>query len=269
MHAVNEDAHSPLGRSSRLFVVADGVGGGAVAALASRELVSKLHACLDAGPLEAPALSQALLDADAHVKRRAALETDAPAAATVAMCARQSASSWLIAWVGDCRIYRVRTHARRPAQLLTRDDTYRELNEPPPPGGSPDDPARMVGNGAVGRPNVRTVELRRGEMLALCSDGVHKHIDAAEVAQGLHAALPLAQRCGKLVELARARGSRDDATLLVVRREPRPIGYLVALAVVACALAALLTFLIERWQWATHQGGSAEVTQPAPGRAAP
>ena len=70
-------------------------------------------------------------------------------------------SRWLIAWVGDCRIYRVRTAHDEPAELLTRDDTYGHLGEDPPPGGSPDDPARMVGNGAVAAPNVASVELAR------------------------------------------------------------------------------------------------------------
>src|SRR5215470_4835593 len=47
-HAENEDCHSPLDGRSPLFVVADGVGGGALASRASRELVSRLHATLDA-----------------------------------------------------------------------------------------------------------------------------------------------------------------------------------------------------------------------------
>ena len=42
--AVNEDAHSPLGGTSAVFIVADGVGGGAMASWASRELVRRLHA---------------------------------------------------------------------------------------------------------------------------------------------------------------------------------------------------------------------------------
>src|SRR5262245_38867414 len=46
-HAENEDAHSPLPGLGRLFVVADGVGGGAMAAVVSRELVAHLHAALD------------------------------------------------------------------------------------------------------------------------------------------------------------------------------------------------------------------------------
>ena len=41
--------------------------------------------------------------------------------------------------------------------MLTCDDTFRHLGEPPPPGGAPDDPARMVGNGATA--GLRTLEL--------------------------------------------------------------------------------------------------------------
>ena len=44
---VNEDSYSALNGSAPLFVVADGVGGGAMAARASRELVHHLHDALD------------------------------------------------------------------------------------------------------------------------------------------------------------------------------------------------------------------------------
>ena len=105
--------------------------------------------------------------------------------------------------------------------MLTVDDTYGHLSEVPPPGGSRDDPARMVGNGAVSSPNVDQVALHGGEMLVLCSDGIHKHVEPRELSDVLRGSAPLARRCGRLLALARARGSRDDATVLVVQREPR------------------------------------------------
>src|SRR5207302_1121907 len=77
-----------------------------------------------------------------------------------------------------------------PAQLLTLDDTYRHLSEQPPPGGSLDDPARMVGNGAVDAPNVRDVDLGCGEMLLLCSDGIHKHAGPRDIARLLRGPTP-------------------------------------------------------------------------------
>jgi serine/threonine protein phosphatase PrpC len=114
-------------------------------------------------------------------------------------------------------VYRLRTSRGGGTELLTVDDTYRHLNERSPSGGCPDDPARMVGNGAVDAPNVRKVELSAGEMLVLCSDGIHRHAAAGDIARVLRASAPLGERCARLVEFARKRGSSDDATVLVVQ----------------------------------------------------
>ncbi len=220
-HDVNEDSHSALDGAAPVYVVADGVGGGALASRASRELVQRVHRVLDHHRIDDASVRAALLIADHEVARSIASETDDLGAATVALCAceGEDLSNWLVAWVGDCRVYRVVTDADLDAELLTRDDTYRHLAEAPPPGGSPDDPARMVGNGAVSVPNLMQVDLRDDEMLMLCSDGVHKHVQAHDIARLLRrGTLPLARRCTRILELARARGSADDATVLVVHR---------------------------------------------------
>ena len=217
---VNEDWHSALDGRAPLYVVADGVGGGAMAAEASRELVSRLHASLDGRPVDGKTIRNALLWADREVGRSIARRTSASGAATVALCAGRGPllSRWLIAWVGDCRVYRVGAGAEEPAELLTVDDTYGHLREAPPPGGSRDDPARMVGNGAVDAPNVASVQLADDEMLVLCSDGLHKHVEPREIQRQLRARAPLARCCGRLVELARLHGTTDDATVLAVHR---------------------------------------------------
>jgi serine/threonine protein phosphatase PrpC len=245
---VNEDWHSSFNGSAPVFVVADGVGGGAMAAQASRELVSRLHAALDGRRIDAPAIRDALLCADREVGRSISSVTGASGAATVALCAATDVllSRWLIAWVGDCRVYRVRAAPDEPAQALTVDDTYRHLGEVPPPGGSCDDPARMVGNGAVSEPNVERVALRRGEMLVICSDGVHKHVEPRELSRVLHESAPLVRCCGRLLALARARGSDDDATVLVLRREPRQtrLAWLATGGVLLAALIAALAVVL-------------------------
>jgi protein phosphatase len=245
---VNEDWHSSLDRDTPLFVVADGVGGGAMAARASRELVSQLHAVLDHRHIDATAIRNALLRADREVGKSIASHTRESGAATVALCAGrgETLSEWLIGWVGDCRAYKVSAAAEETAQLLTVDDTYRALKEVPPPGASCDDPARMVGNGAVVAPNVERVLLRSGEMLVLCSDGVHKHVEGADLSRVLRGSAPLLRRCWRLLALARARGSKDDATVLVVHCEPRRPGLasLVGVLVFAGLLVALLAALM-------------------------
>ena len=222
--AMNEDAYSALDRPAPVYVVADGVGGGAMASWASRELVRRLHAALDRHRIDERSLSTALLDADRDVARAIAEHTRASGAATVALCAGTGPllSRWLIAWVGDCRIYRLRATPGEPVELLTRDDTYGHLGENPPPGGSPDDPARMVGNGAVDDPNVTSVELGDDDILVLCSDGLHKHVEPHEFSRQLRAGASLARSCTRLVALARIRGSHDDATVLAIHRTAKP-----------------------------------------------
>lgn len=243
-HRVNEDSHSPLDGTAPVFVVADGVGGGAMAAWASRCLVSDVHRRLERQRIDADAVTAALLAADRDIAKGIAHWSDVSGAATVALCAGTGKllSTWLVAWVGDCRVYRV---DRSPgAQLLTSDDTYRRLCEEPPPGGSLDDPARMIGNGAVSAPNVERAALGWDEMLVLVSDGVHKHVDPAEMAHLLREDAPLARRCLRVVEAARANGSQDDATVLVVHRGTRPRAKLVryGAGVVAALLAAVVVF---------------------------
>ncbi len=221
-HAVNEDAHSGPGGAGRLFVVADGVGGGAMAQTASRLLVAKLHESLEADAITADSVRAAMLDADRVIAGTIARVTDRPGAATVALCApvEASAGRWLLAWVGDCRVYRLAMGAEPGVDLLTRDDTFANLGEAPPPGGSPDDPARMVGNGAVAGANVAVHDLARGDALAVCSDGVHKFVEVADWCRLLAQPLPLATACAELIRLARANGSRDDATVLLLQRTP-------------------------------------------------
>ena len=219
-HAGNEDAHSPLDGRGDLFVVADGVGGGALAALASRQLVDSLHESLDGARPDAQRVRRAVLDADRLIARRIALLTDAPGAATVVLCAPVNlfASKWLVAWVGDCRAYRLAADKAAALELLTLDHTFVHLDEATPRGGSPDDPARMVGNGAVTAASVALHDLGAGDLLALCSDGVHKHLDDRDWVRLLRSDRPLARRCDELVALARAHGSVDDATVLLVQR---------------------------------------------------
>lgn len=250
-HAVNEDCHSALDGSAPLFVVADGVGGGALASSASHELVSHLHARLAGVDPNPAAVRAALIEADREISHSIATRTEASGAATVALCSGRgrTLARWLVAWVGDCRVYRVKRAAGVDAELLTADDSYRRLGEAPPAGVAPDDPARMIGNGAVDVPNIRRVHLRRGEMLVLVSDGVHKHADASDIARLLRSASPLARRCRELVDFARERGSSDDATVLVVRRVERNAGRLARIA----AGIVLIALVIGALAWLARE----------------
>jgi protein phosphatase len=183
----------------------------------------------------------ALVDADRAIERSIATRTDASGAATVALCQAKGAtlSRWLVAWVGDCRVYHLRAAGEAAAELLTVDDSYRHLREEPPAGGSLDDPARMVGNGAVDVPNIARARLRPGDMLVLCSDGVHRHAEAADIARLLTGSEPLARRCVRLIDFVRDNGSSDDATVLVVQRVEHDFLRSARLVIIAAIVALL------------------------------
>ena len=227
--------------------VADGVGGGAHGDLASRVL---LEHCADAPrkTYRNPArLGDWIVRADAKVREAIAARSNRPGAATLA-------AMWLlwpgkahIVHVGDCRVYRLRRH--HPGcivERMTTDQTYANVGQDAPLDGSPHDPARMVGVGAVGQPPVVSARIREGDMLLLCSDGIHKYVSDGEIADivssGVANNASLDRICGVLAGTAKSNGSDDDASALLVLRRSwfgvHSIYWCSAAALALCAASA-------------------------------
>ncbi|HLL10329.1 MAG TPA: PP2C family protein-serine/threonine phosphatase [Rubrivivax sp.] len=246
-HARNQDA---VIAAPPLFAVADGVGGGSAGELASSELLAW---CRDIPPKvwrRPQALSARLRHADAALAQT--LQTLHPGGRS----ATTFAGAWLgqdgrgcIAHVGDSRILRLQPQPTGEwhCTALTVDHTYANLGEQPPAGGDPDDPARMVGVGAAGEPAVASLRLRENEWLLLCSDGLHRFVPMPLLARlcqrgaGSSSLQALAQ---ELARCALARGSHDDISVLLVRRNPlggaRKPFWLAAAAVAVFAGTALV-----------------------------
>jgi protein phosphatase len=168
-------------------------------------------------------LSDWVVGADAKVRHAIAAHTSQPGAATLAAMWLVSPGKAHIVHVGDCRAYLLR---RREAgyivQQMTTDQTYTNEGEEVPFNGSPHDPARMVGVGAVGQPPVVTARIREGDMLLLCSDGIHKYVSDAQIAdvvsKGVSSNASLDRICSALAHAARSNGGDDDASALLVLR---------------------------------------------------
>lgn len=252
-HAQNEDccSHVPSGDAPRFCGVADGVGGGAHGEIASSTLLAHCaHApkevYRDTGKLVAW-----LVRADLQVREAIARRTERPGAATLAAAWFVSPGTAMVANVGDCRAYRLRPRRTTCAiEQLTVDQTYARLAQQPPPNGSANDPARMVGAGAMGQPPVIKVRLRSHELLLLCSDGVHKFVDDAQIAdivgRGLRDKRSLKRICSALVGAAQNNGSQDDASALLVLHRPWfGSAWLLPCAVVSAIL--LWAMLIQGW----------------------
>ena len=242
-HACNQDSctHVPSAERPGFCGVADGVGGGAHGEIASSVLLSHCAEAPKATYRDPERLADWVIQADARVAEAIARRTDQAGAATLAAAWFPSQGTAHLVSVGDCRVYRLSPARQRYSiRRVTQDQTYASVAEAPPPNGRPNDPARMVGTGAVGVPSVVKTQVREGELLLLCSDGVHKFVGDEQIANvvsdGLSDGRSLETICGALVRTAKGNGSHDDASALLVLRRP----WLAARWACAFALAALL-----------------------------
>jgi serine/threonine protein phosphatase PrpC len=223
----NEDccSHVPSAERPDFCGVADGVGGGAHGEIASSVLLAHCAQAPKNAYRDPARLLEWLARADSLVREAIARRGDQSGAATLAAAWFPSQGTAYLLNVGDCRVYQLRPRQDRYAiEQLTVDQTYASYAQQPPPNGKPDDPARMVGTGAVGAPPVLKARIRQRELLLLCSDGLHKFVSDEQIAEivasGIGSGIPLASICSALVLAAKRNGSHDDASALLVLRQP-------------------------------------------------
>lgn len=133
-----------------------------------------------------------------------------------------------IAHIGDCRAYVVRPAVRKPQiTQLTADHTV---------------VAELIGRGALSaadasqhplrhqlarsigpepqiEPELTARNLRNGERVLLCSDGLPLHVADMELARAVSDAPTPQHACDRLVDLANQRGGRDNVTVVVLAAE--------------------------------------------------
>jgi protein phosphatase len=231
----NEDSHriEALPDGSRLLVVCDGMGGheaGDVAsAVACQRMVESIAASTSREPPRA--LYQAITEAHRAVNE-AALARGTVGMGTTLVAAWVLGERCYVGWVGDSRLYHFRDGVAldrtvdhtRVQQMLQRGILTPEQARQHPEahvlvqalGVSPDAQHGL-------KPEVwnEPLELRRGDVLLLCSDGLYDFIEDGEL-------YPLMERfdyqgaAERLVQTANARGGSDNITaILLVAGQPQ------------------------------------------------
>lgn len=213
---VSRSAAAEASSTGLYLAVADGVGGGARGDIASQALVKHCMAMPERLQSEAASVADWMRLAEGEVQRALRTVTFSPGAATVAAAWLDADGNGHIQRVGDARLYRV--YVTGEVEALTADQTYSQVGETPPPGADGEDPARMVGTGFMGEPDLQSLSLQPGEALLLCSDGLHRGLDTMAIAGLLLDHATLEDACIGLAETARAAGSEDDISVLVARR---------------------------------------------------
>ena len=192
-----------------LIAVADGVGGGPGGEIAAGAAVETLADRFFEAPeglsLEVR-LAEAIRDANTAVLRAAELSGKPQAASTLVAAAVRDDRA-VIANLGDSRAYLVRDGAPRQVTEDHAASTAHGIT-------------RFVGDPRGVQPDVFVEDLRSGDRLVLCSDGLTRHVEPDEIAAHV-AGLDVERAADELVKLANARGGEDNVTLVVHVPGPR------------------------------------------------
>ncbi len=227
----NEDAWL-TDESSRVFALADGMGGlnaGELAsALAVRAVTEVASACLDAGLPAEKALTQACLDAHARIKEAALVRADCLGMGTTLVAAAIDQGRLTIAHVGDSRAYLLRDgrlerltidHSVGQQMLEAGELSEAQISRLPARGIL----TRALGTDAIAPlPQVMTIDWQPNDLLMLCSDGLTDSL----VDHALEALLDQPQSelpsiAMMLVDAALEAGCTDNVTVILAGGQPR------------------------------------------------
>jgi serine/threonine protein phosphatase PrpC len=206
----NEDALL-VDQQRRVFAVADGLGGHPAGDVASRIAIETIRGELAAVPHDAEvekALAEALHRAHDAVWHDAEQDRSHRGMGTTAVLAHLSAAedtAW-VAHVGDSRAY------------LSRDGQVDQLTRDHTSGGLyfRGHITQALGSPGGVAPDTGRVELRPGDRLLLCTDGLTDMLTDPEIAGILDQGAGAEETCDRLVGAAKQRGGTDNVTVIVV-----------------------------------------------------
>jgi protein phosphatase len=219
----NEDAFGEASvGAGRLFVVADGMGGHAGGATASRLAVRTIEEVFtSAGGAPGERLRAAVVAANQRIHELASRDRSLAGMGTTAVAlAIQEGRAW-VANVGDSRVYRLRggdleqlTRDHSVVAELVRRGALTEAQARVHP--RRNEVLRSLGSWPEVEVDLDEVEVAPGDVFLLCSDGLSGVVDDEAFAAFLSDSSP-EEACRSLIEAAIGQGAPDNVTLQVVR----------------------------------------------------
>jgi len=201
-----------------LWAVADGMGGHRRGEVASALALKTLQALLRRGD----DLPTAIHGAHAAIVEAAEADEGSRGMGTTLVAVRFAGAEFQLAWVGDSRAYRIGT---RGIEQLSHDHSWVQLMID---AGSLSveeariHPRRNVVTQCLGQAG-QALEVARvqgrlghGELLLLCSDGLTRELDDAQIRQICADASTLDVLVSELVEVANRQGGRDNISCIVL-----------------------------------------------------
>jgi protein phosphatase len=220
-----------LGERGSLFVVADGMGGAAAGELASEmatgtifeHLVKTWNAEDELTPQRfAYRLKEAVEVANSSIHAHAKAHPEVRGMGTTTTAAGVLADHLYLTQVGDSRAYLIRYGE---AHQLTKDQSLMqrlvEAGELTEEEAAQSERRNIILQALGPDPKVKVdlthQELRRGDLLVLCSDGLSGQVKKEEIAKVVSSAPDLSAACDKLIAMANERGGPDNITVVIAR----------------------------------------------------
>lgn len=225
VRANNED-YALIAPEVGLYVLADGMGGAKAGERASRMAVEAVSERILAAPRrDSQALLAAVEEANRRVLDAAQGDPALEGMGTTLVVALEVGEELSIASVGDSRAYLLDHSGFRS---ITEDQSW--VNEVGRPLGLDEEVLRThpmrhvltmaIGVGAPLEIHYYAVTLRTGDMLLMCSDGLHGVVEQDRIEAILRngePGQPLELKCHHLIEAARAAGGPDNITAALLR----------------------------------------------------
>jgi protein phosphatase len=224
-----DDDHHTMGELGGLFLVADGMGGGAAGEVASRMAVDFVaQNFMDRLSVE-PSLNQQIFsqlfkasieDANRAVFQEAQRDGNLKGMGTTLTAVAAYDTTLFFAQLGDSRAYLIRngaiTQMTKDQSLVAQLVASGTLT----PEEARSHPQRNVILQALGLEETVDVimsyqNLKRNDRIVLCSDGLSGKLGPEEVNEVLHTWARPKDTCQRLIDLARERGGEDNITVIV------------------------------------------------------
>lgn len=212
----------PVGNLPNVYIVADGMGGHNAGDYASKctveTVVREIRGCFEKSPIRI--LSKAIRVANDQIRMRAREDSSLYGMGTTIVVAACLGKYLQVANVGDSRLYIVGDKIRQ----ITRDHSLVE---------------EMVRMGGIGREEARNhpdkniitraigardtieidffhEELKSGEIVLMCSDGLTNMLEDEEIESILKGQGTMEERADRLVKAANENGGKDNITVIVI-----------------------------------------------------
>ena len=225
VRANNED-YCFIDAERGLYVLADGMGGAKAGEHASRIAVETVAEIIRLSPQrDSEVLIRATEEANRRVLDAAHNDPTLEGMGTTLVAALELKEELAITSVGDSRAYMLDD---KGLNVITDDQTW--VNEVGRPLGLDEEslrhhPMRHVLTMAIGASSPLTINhyrvpMAKGNLVLICSDGLHGVLEAPQMEQILHGNGDgsLEDRCRNLIDAAKHAGGPDNVTVVLIRK---------------------------------------------------